>query len=277
MKQQPTIEQATKPHVEPMKLIARVIPILGPVPTMISVYDAATKRLGWNPLAAGSAALLIELLGFFSVNLAERMWSYNKGLRADEIEQKLEAPTWKAIMAAMFYLVVVEAMIALVDIKSGATIWLPVTLPIAGIIGSTVYALWTEQDERERTVRTHRAKLDAEAAAQKQAKAEAKAQAKAERAQVRAQGKRTAGAPAPSADAVRAQVRDECAALAAQYACTEPQCGWSPSVDALMKAQSAGKNPKSAAASAKAGHVKNRHKTLADGLFDPAIKKVEQA
>jgi hypothetical protein len=58
-----------------------------------------------------------------------------------------------------------------------------------------------------------------------------------------------------SADAVRT----ECAALAAQYACTEPQCGWTPSVDALITAQSAGKSARSAAASAKAAHTKNRH------------------
>jgi hypothetical protein len=58
-----------------------------------------------------------------------------------------------------------------------------------------------------------------------------------------------------SADAVR----DKCAALSAQYACTEAQCGWSPSVDALIASAGAGKNPRSAAASAKAGHFKNAH------------------
>lgn len=71
---------------------------------------------------------------------------------------------------------------------------------------------------------------------------------------------------APTAKAVRAHkngsadaVREKCAALSAQYACTEAQCGWSPSVDALVEGARAGKNPKNAAASAKAGHVKNQH------------------
>lgn len=71
---------------------------------------------------------------------------------------------------------------------------------------------------------------------------------------------------APSAGAVRTHkkgsadaVRQECAALSAQYACTAAQCGWSPSVDALVEGARAGKNPKSAASSAKAGHVKNKH------------------
>lgn len=81
---------------------------------------------------------------------------------------------------------------------------------------------------------------------------------------------------APTAKAVRAHkkgsadaVLEKCAALSAQYACTEPQCGWSPSVDALAEGARAGKNPKSAAASAKAGHVKNQHPKPI--LFDQSL------
>jgi hypothetical protein len=58
-------------------------------------------------------------------------------------------------------------------------------------------------------------------------------------------------------------VRQECAALSAQYACTELQCGWSPSLDALYAAAQAGKSIKNSAASSKAGHVKNQHKPIA--------------
>lgn len=71
---------------------------------------------------------------------------------------------------------------------------------------------------------------------------------------------------AASARAVRAHkkgsagaVRQECAALSAQYACTVPQCGWNPSVDALVESARAGKSAKNSAASAKAGHMKNQH------------------
>lgn len=73
----------------------------------------------------------------------------------------------------------------------------------------------------------------------------------------------------PTATVVRPQkkrsapaVREECAALSAQYACTEPQCGWSPSVDALVEVAGAGKSAKSSAASSKAGHMKNQHPKL---------------
>lgn len=64
-------------------------------------------------------------------------------------------------------------------------------------------------------------------------------------------------------------VRQECVALSAHYACTETECGWSPSVDALVEAARAGKSPRSAAASAKAGHAKNKHPKgkLAEALF----------
>lgn len=94
-----------------------------------------------------------------------------------------------------------------------------------------------------------------------------------------AQGASSAEGSAPSADAVRTHkkrsadaVRQECAALSAQYACAEAQCGWSPSVDALIASAQAGKSARSAAASAKAGHAKNQHprKALADVLFEGA-------
>lgn len=72
---------------------------------------------------------------------------------------------------------------------------------------------------------------------------------------VRPQSKRSARAVRRSASAVR----EECAALAAQYACSAPGCGWSPDVDALLKVVEVGKNPRAAAASAKAGHAKAKH------------------
>lgn len=81
-----------------------------------------------------------------------------------------------------------------------------------------------------------------------------------------AQGEASAEGSAPTTSAVQKKnkrsadaVREECAALSAQYACTEPQCGWSADVDALVKSAQAGKSAKSAAASAKAGHAKNKH------------------
>lgn len=90
-----------------------------------------------------------------------------------------------------------------------------------------------------------------------------------------AQSETSAAQGAPSAPAVRTHkkgsadaVRLECAALSAQYACTEPQCGWSPSVDALIASAQKGKSAKSAAASAKAGHVKNQHKPI---LIDQSL------
>lgn len=85
---------------------------------------------------------------------------------------------------------------------------------------------------------------------------------------------------APSAAAVRRQasavreqeaarasaLRSQAAELVAQYACT--QCDWKPSAEALIAAAEAGRNPKIAAASAKAGHVKNNHVRIP---VDPAL------
>lgn len=101
--------------------------------------------------------------------------------------------------------------------------------------------------------------------------------------QVQVQSDAGANGSALTAGAVRGKgkrssdaVREECAALSAQYACAEPQCGWSPSVDALVESARAGKSAKTAAASAKAGHAKNKHpKPIAidQSLLLPAAKK----
>lgn len=82
----------------------------------------------------------------------------------------------------------------------------------------------------------------------------------------------SAPAVRPNKSARADAVRKECAALSAQYACTEPQCGWSPSVDALVASAQAGKSARTAAASAKAGHAKNQHpkKALAEVWLEGA-------
>ncbi len=61
--------------------------------------------------------------------------------------------------------------------------------------------------------------------------------------------------PKRSADALH----KDCTALAAQYACTEPQCKWTPSVDALVESARAGKNAEASARNSRAGHIKNQH------------------
>jgi hypothetical protein len=153
---QPAIE--IKKTIKPVNLIMKAIPALAPIPAMWSVYAAAADKLGWPVPVAGAAAMAVEGLGFASVNLAERMYTHNKGLRMDERVQKLEAPTSKALAATVFYLVVVVAMIILVDIAPGATIYLPLAFPFLGVTGAAVWAMSTEQDEREQQVQAWRVK-----------------------------------------------------------------------------------------------------------------------
>jgi Flp pilus assembly protein TadB len=272
MKQKTDEQKNSRAAIKPMNWIMRAIPALAPVPAMWSVYAAAEQKLDWPVPVAGAAALAVEGLGFASVNLAERMYTHNKSLRLDERTQKLEAPTGKAIAATGFYLIVVVAMIILVDVAPTATIFLPLAFPFLGITGAAVWAMGSEQDERERTVAEYREKK-ANARKKDDAHSGAGAGQSAESAgAVRTHKKRSADAGASTAEAVRTQ----CGALSAQYACKEAQCGWSPSVDALIASAQAGKSAKSAAASAKAGHMKNRHpkeKALAEVLFDSAVSK----
>lgn len=138
--------------------IVKTIPVLAPIPAMWSVYEAAHRKLNWPEPVAGAAGLAVEGLGFAAVNLAERMYTHNKGLRADERAQKWEAPTWKAMAATGLYLIVVVAMIILVDILPTATGFLPVAFPFLGVTGAAVWAMQVEQDERERAVSEYRAK-----------------------------------------------------------------------------------------------------------------------
>lgn len=73
------------------------------------------------------------------------------------------------------------------------------------------------------------------------------------------EGAQTAGAVRGKKKRTADALRNECAALSAQYACAEPQCGWTPSVDALIASAQSSKSAKNSAASAKAGHMKNKH------------------
>lgn len=160
MKKQTVDEKRTKFNF--MNLIMRAIPALAPVPAMWSVFAAARDKLNWPDPVAAAAALAVEGLGFTSVNLAERMYTHNKSLRLDERAQKLEAPTGKAVTATAFYLIVVVAMIILVDVAPNATVFLPIAFPFLGITGAAVWAMGTEQDDRERIVNEWRAKKQAD-------------------------------------------------------------------------------------------------------------------
>lgn len=73
------------------------------------------------------------------------------------------------------------------------------------------------------------------------------------------EGAATTGAVRKQKKSTANALRELCVELDAQYACTEPQCEWSPGVDALLEKASAGGDPKRSASSAKAGHVKNQH------------------
>lgn len=85
---------------------------------------------------------------------------------------------------------------------------------------------------------------------------------------VHAKSKRTADA-----------LHKECTALAAQYACTEPQCKWTPSVDALVESARAGKSAEASARNSRAGHIKNNHPkpiVIDQSLLIPSKKEGER-
>jgi len=139
-----------------IETILTIIPLLAPIPAAWVVLQAAVSSLRWPWPVAGIAALTVEGLGFISVNLAQRMYTFNHTLRMDEKKQKLTAPTWQAILVTIFYLAVTITMITMLDISSTLARFIPAIFPLLGITGAGLWAIHSEQEAREQIVADYR-------------------------------------------------------------------------------------------------------------------------
>jgi len=243
-----------------MKRILNLLPLLAPFPEGYAVYAslAAADKLGWPPIVAGLAALVVALVGFFALQVRGMMAEFNHSLKPSEAEftADLKAPH----IAIAIWFVGSTALILFLEIAIVKSL-APVALVIVGGSGSYIGSLFYAQEARAVKLGEHRA---AKARARADAREENKTHNAGGSGIVRRGGKRSAS-----------DVRSECTALAAQYACTHPQCGWTPSVDALIASVQNGKSAKTSAASAKAGHVKNKHPkviTAENTVFAPNQK-----
>ncbi len=139
-----------------IEAILVIIPLLAPIPAAWVVLRAAMTSLGWPWPVAGIAALTIEGLGFVSVNLAQRMYTFNHTLRLDERSQKLTAPTWQAIGVTFLYLAVAITMITLLDTSTALVRYIPAAFPLLGITGAALWAIHAEQQDRQRLLDLYR-------------------------------------------------------------------------------------------------------------------------
>jgi hypothetical protein len=139
-----------------IRSILAIIPLLAPVPAAWVVFRSAIEYLAWPWPVAGIAALVLEGLGFVSVNLAQRMYTFNLTLRMDEKSHKFVAPTWQAIAITFLYLAVAISMITLLDIFTSLIKILPAIFPLLGVTGAALWAIYFEQDSREGLVAEYR-------------------------------------------------------------------------------------------------------------------------
>ena len=153
-----------------MKIIFSFIPLLAPIPAAWVVYRAAVIYLEWPVPVAGVAALTVEGLGFVSVNLAQRMYTFNHTLRMDERAMKVIAPTWQAAAVTVLYLIVTISMIALLDVFTELTHYIPAVFPLLGITGAALWAIYQEQESREQLLAEYRQKKEKERKQRKQEK-----------------------------------------------------------------------------------------------------------
>lgn len=232
-----------------MKLEDRILqylPLLAPVPTAWMVGVATTDVMHFPLPVAITSALVIEGLGFVAINTAIQMRDFNHHLNVTE--QKFVMPVGQAYFATGLYMLVALVMTVLLHVFPLLVTYAPIPFVLMAVAGAWLYSLRADFAVKVQEREQGRAKA-------KQARDEKKAQSEGSA----PQGASSAVGVRPYKKGSADAVRSECAALSTQYACTEPQCGWSPSVDALIASARAGKNPKTSAASAKAGHAKNKH------------------
>lgn len=140
-----------------IQIVLTIIPLLAPIPAAWVIFNATLTSLHWPLPVAGVAAITIEGLGFASVNLAQRLYTFNRGLRVDERAQKWIAPTWQPLTAALLYLLVTMTAILLLDISAILARILPAIFPLLGITGAALWSIYIEQEARQASVDAYRA------------------------------------------------------------------------------------------------------------------------
>ena len=203
------------------KIISDTIPALAVAPTACVIYAGLLTILPIYPEPfAAAGGLAIELIGFRTMSLSTKMIAFNDANKNKDERDQFNAPVNNAYWLVAAYLVITVTIALVLHAHPIAAFF-----PFLGIAGGWLHGLQTGQEEREQGREKMRAK------------------------------KRTKPAGASKPKRTAKALREECIALDKQYACTEPQCGWSPKVERLLTK----KSPKRSAPAMKAGHIKNQH------------------
>jgi len=127
------------------------------VPGSLALSSIGTKfpgQLGipdWLAWAIGAAtALGIELLGLIAVRLALKMRRFNKRAAAYAVEH---APLGQGYAAAGLYVITVLTLTMLLKIWPHAAVYALLPMSLLGALADWIYALSSDQNEREQTLR----------------------------------------------------------------------------------------------------------------------------
>lgn len=163
---------------------------LAPLPSAVSVANAAQKHLGYEPWLSVVVGLIVELLGFATTNRAFDLWYYNQTRRSDEPK----APLGIAVGLVIAYVISTIALSVISDLATGVVHYLPAIFPIMALTGTINVALGRQHDIRleanKAATLARQAAADKSEAERKQRDAEAKADALRREQEARAEAER---------------------------------------------------------------------------------------
>jgi hypothetical protein len=125
-----------------------LLTLLAPLPEGYAVYLSLTAKLFWPVWVAAPSSFIVATIGFFAIQVAERMGAYNATLRLDEKTSHMQAPIKQAYLSLAIWFVGSTTLILFLDSVMVA-ILAPVALVVIGASGSYVRSLSTGQDGRE--------------------------------------------------------------------------------------------------------------------------------
>lgn len=141
---------------------------LAPLPSAVSVANAAHRHLGYEQWLSVVVGIIVELLGFATTNRAFDLWYYNQTRREDEPK----APLGIAVALVAAYVVSTIALSVISDLATDIVHYLPAIFPIMALTGTLNVALGRQHDIR---VQANRDAAVARQAAADKAEADRKA------------------------------------------------------------------------------------------------------
>ncbi len=117
---------------------------LAPLPSAVSVANAAHRHLAYEPWLCAVVGAIVELLGFAATNRAADLWYYNQTRRDDETP----APLWLAVGLVVIYVISTIALSVISDLRTDIVGLLPAIFPVLALTGTVNVALGRQHDLR---------------------------------------------------------------------------------------------------------------------------------